>query len=244
MLIAATGDFHVGMKGKFREVFTLESVESCVRRLDYLPVSAFFFCGDLSMSRRYDAKVKQALDILRSVNARYRFMVLGNHDKWYDPSLRRVLSSPGDIKLLDGEGCRLDDLGIGVAGTMGWYDYSFSSKAGVECERYEKAVRTTKAELRKLEAGLKSIEDARVKVVVLHFSPTPETVKGDPLIGTCGSSAFMELLEAYEVDYVFHGHSHRCRDDSLEAVVGRVKVFNVACDKRCFSPLVLKLEER
>ncbi|MEM1884681.1 MAG: metallophosphoesterase, partial [Candidatus Jordarchaeales archaeon] len=129
-----------------------------------------------------------------------------------------------------------------VAGTMGWYDYSFSSRFSVEREKYEKAVKTTNAELRKLEAGLKSIEDAKLKIVVLHFSPTPETVKGDPLIETCGASKFMELLEAYEVDYVFHGHSHRCRDDSLEAVVGRVRVFNVACDKRCFSPLVLKLE--
>lgn len=242
MLVAATGDFHIGMKGKFKEIFTLENVKECVRRLDYFPVDVFLFCGDLSMSKRYDGNVKSAVDILCSANAKYRFMVLGNHDKWYDPSLRKVFSTPHYLKLLDGEGYYLDDLDLGVAGTMGWYDFSFSPKADVDRERRERAVRTTSIELKKLETGLKAVEGAGVKVVIMHFSPTPETVRGDPFIGTCGSSAFMELLEAYGVDYVFHGHSHKCRDDCLEEVTRGVKVFNVSCDKRGFTPLIVKIE--
>ncbi|MBS7288855.1 MAG: metallophosphoesterase [Candidatus Freyarchaeota archaeon] len=243
LLVAATGDFHIGMKGRFREVFTFENVEWCVRKLDYFPVDVFLFCGDLSMSKRYDDNVKRAVNILYSANAKYRFMVVGNHDRWYDPSLRRVLSAPNYLKLLDGEGCYLDDLDLGVAGTMGWYDYSFSPKADVDCERRERAVKATSIELKKLEAGLRDIEGAGVKVVVMHFSPTPETVRGDPFIGTCGSSAFMELLEAYGVDYVFHGHSHKCRDDCLEDVVRGVKVFNVSCDKRGFTPLIVEMSQ-
>jgi len=241
LLLAATGDFHLGIKGKFKDVFTLENVERCVRSLEYFPVNVFLFCGDLSMARRYDDNVKHAINMLYSVSARYRFMVVGNHDKWYDPSLRKTLSTPYCLKLLDGEGYYLEDLDLGVAGTMGWYDYSFSHKADVELERRERALKATNMELKKLEAGLRCIEDAGVKVVIMHFSPTPETVRGDPFIGLCGSSAFMELLEAYGVDYVFHGHSHKCRDDCLESVVGGVKVFNVACDKRGFTPLLVKL---
>ncbi|MEM3569491.1 MAG: metallophosphoesterase [Candidatus Jordarchaeales archaeon] len=241
LLLAVTGDFHLGIKGKFRDVFTLENIERCVRSLDYSPVDVFLFCGDLSMAKRYDESVKQALDMLYSASARYRFMVVGNHDRWYDPNLRRVLSTPYYLKLLDGEGYYLEDLDLGIAGTRGWYDYSFSPKADVERERRERAVKATAIELKKLETGLKSIKNAEVKVVIMHFSPTPETVKGDPFIGVCGSSVFMELLEAYGVDYVFHGHSHKCRDDCLESVVRGVKVFNVACDKRGFTPLVIKL---
>ncbi len=244
LLVAATGDFHIGMRGRFKKLFTLENVKRCIERLNFLPVDVFIFCGDLSMSKKYDENVKEALSFLSSANARYRFMVIGNHDWWYAPKLRKMLSDPSYIKILDGEGFYIEDLEVGVAGTRGWYDYSFNPEACSDREKYEWAVRVTERELRKLESGLKSIEDAKVKLVAMHFSPTTETVKGDPLIETCGSAKFMELLEAYDVDYVFHGHSHRCRDDNLEATVRKTMIFNVACDKRGFSPLLVKLEDR
>ena len=241
MRIAATGDFHLGIKGKFKIVFTLENVRYCLSRLEYLMVDVFLFCGDLSMEKKYNDNVKSALLLLASTPAKYRFMVIGNHDWWYTPKLKKRFFDPSDLKILDGEGCYLEDLNLGVAGVRGWYDYSFNIGVDVEREKYESALKVTSRELRKLEKALREIEDARTKIVLMHFSPTAETVKGDPCMELCGASVFMDVIESYEVNYGCHGHSHRCRDDVLERVVNGVKIFNVACDKRGFTPLIIEL---
>jgi Icc-related predicted phosphoesterase len=66
------------------------------------------------------------------------------------------------------------------------------------------------------------------KIVIMHYSPVSETVKGEPevIFPFLGSSRLVEPLNRRKVVAAFHGHAHM---GQLEGVTsGGTQVFNVA----------------
>jgi Icc-related predicted phosphoesterase len=66
------------------------------------------------------------------------------------------------------------------------------------------------------------------RVVLLHYSPIPETVQGEnpEIFSFLGSSRLARPIDDYGADAVFHGHAHH---GSLEGRTEKgVPVYNVA----------------
>jgi hypothetical protein len=66
------------------------------------------------------------------------------------------------------------------------------------------------------------------KIALLHYSPVPSTVAGEPpeIYAFLGSSRLEEPLTRYEVSAVFHGHAHSGSPEGRTRA--DVPVYNVA----------------
>lgn len=78
-----------------------------------------------------------------------------------------------------------------------------------------------------LEARLRSINYAHLRILLLHYAPTYETLEGEnPMFyETLGWNALESLLLKFRPEVVIHGHSFRGKKF---AWVDRVPVFNVS----------------
>jgi Icc-related predicted phosphoesterase len=85
----------------------------------------------------------------------------------------------------------------------------------------------TTREVEALEAGLEEISGCHRRVVLLHYSPIPETLVGEPetIWAFLGSSRLAQPIGAHRPDLVLHGHAHR---GSKAGELGPVPVRNVA----------------
>ena len=78
-----------------------------------------------------------------------------------------------------------------------------------------------------LERGLEETASCPVRLVLLHYSPTAETLRGEPqhLVPLLGSHELAVPIARYGADLVIHGHAHH---GSFEGRVGNAPVFNVS----------------
>jgi Icc-related predicted phosphoesterase len=85
----------------------------------------------------------------------------------------------------------------------------------------------TTREVEALEAGLEEISGCHRRIVLLHYSPIPETLVGEPetIWAFLGSSRLAQPISAHRPDLVLHGHAHR---GSKAGELGPVPVRNVA----------------
>ena len=107
------------------------------------PDDVLVFNGDLGNS---DATVRACLACFRDFPGT-RLGVAGNHDIWVDPGesswdrYRRLTDLFTDARVHPLEEEPVVIGGVGYAGSMGWYDYSFRDDIGVPYEAYvEKAL--------------------------------------------------------------------------------------------------------
>ena len=135
--------------------------------------------------------------------------VLGNHD--YEggkqDELIRMLTAEG-IKVLDGTGYERD--GVGFAGTKGFPGGFGRGVLTAFGEPQIKAfVQAAIDEAMKLERGLMQLR-AEKRVVVLHYAPVVETVRGEPeqIFPYLGSSRLAEVVDRHGAHMVLHGHAH------------------------------------
>jgi Icc-related predicted phosphoesterase len=79
----------------------------------------------------------------------------------------------------------------------------------------------------KLENALRSVH-ADVKVVLLHYSPIPDTLEGEPetIFPFLGSSRLLPPIDSMDAQVVFHGHAHT--GVLAGTTPAGVPVFNVA----------------
>lgn len=159
--------------------------------------------------------------------------VLGNHD--YEsgtPEIVRETLMHAGVRVLDGEACEIE--GVGIAGIKGFAGGFGRGSLGAWGEPAIKLfVQEALHEAMKLESALAKLRMPR-RIALLHYSPIAGTVQGEPLeiFPFLGSSRLEEPLLRYPVDAVFHGHAHR---GTLEAkTINGVPVFNVA------KPLLLR----
>ena len=66
-----------------------------------------------------------------------------------------------------------------------------------------------------------------LRIVLLHYSPTVETLEGEPvgIHAFLGSARLATPIAEYQPDLVLHGHAHA---GSFEGRIGETPVYNVA----------------
>ncbi len=139
--------------------------------------------------------------------------VLGNHDHESDQEDKvRAIMEDARVVVLEGETTLLDVRGtpVGIAGAKG-FGGGFEGACATEFgEREMKAfVGHTRAIARRLGVALEAL-DADVRIVLLHFSPVPETLVGERLeiYPFLGSYLLADAIDRSGADLVVHGHAH------------------------------------
>lgn len=135
--------------------------------------------------------------------------VLGNHD--YESGkaseLMKMMTEAG-VKVLDGTAYERD--GVGFAGTKGFPGGFGRGALTAFGEPEVKAfVQAAIDEALKLERALSQLRTQK-RVVVLHYAPIGDTVKGEPqeIYPYLGSSRLAEVVDRHGADLIVHGHAH------------------------------------
>jgi Icc-related predicted phosphoesterase len=139
--------------------------------------------------------------------------VLGNHDYECDEqvAIRDLLEKQG-IHVLDGTAVNLDTPSgkVGFAGTKGFAGGFGRYLLTAFGERVVKDfVLAGMVEVSKLERAMAML-DAPHRAVILHYSPIPDTLAGEPLQlhSVLGNSELAVPVDRLGADVVFHGHGH------------------------------------
>lgn len=201
--VAAIGDLHVmeDSVAPYRELFTEIGGAADVLVL----------CGDLTNFGKTSEAEILAEDI--RVCSIPVLGVLGNHDyECGQPvEVARILHEAGMI-VLDEQAHEIEGVGFaGVKGFLGGFGRGELAPFG---EPIVKAfVDEALNEARKLENGLRSLRTERT-VAVLHYSPTEETLEGEPaaIYQYLGSARLADAIDRFDhVKAVVHGHAHHGR---------------------------------
>ena len=152
--------------------------------------------------------------------------VLGNHDyeSGQQTELIRMMSAEG-IKVLDGTGYERD--GVGFAGTKGFLGgFGRGALTSFGEPEVKAFVQAAIDETLKLERAL-SLLRAPKRVVVVHYAPVADTVKGEPpeIYPYLGSSRLAEVVDRHSANLVVHGHAHHGRHEGR--TTGGIPVYNV-----------------
>jgi Icc-related predicted phosphoesterase len=214
--LAAVGDLHY-VRGGQPALSWLSRVADAA--------DVLVLCGDLTDYGR----AEEAHELARELSTAVRIpivAVLGNHDFESD-QVAEVSAALRDVgvNLLDGETCEL--LGVGFAGIKGFAGGFGRGALGPWGEPVIKQfVQEAISEALKLEAALARLRTPH-KVAVLHYSPVPDTVDGEPreIYPYLGSSRLAEPLARYPVTAVFHGHAH---NGVAQGMAGPTPVYNVS----------------
>jgi Icc-related predicted phosphoesterase len=157
--------------------------------------------------------------------------VLGNHD-WHVnrvPEVVKVIEDAG-IELLDRSHAILQLKGVpvgivGVKGHVGGFPGSYLPDFGEPDLRavYANATREVEA----IEAGLKAVETCPLRIVLLHYAPTTDTLVGEPepIWAFLGTDRLAGPIVHHNPDLVLHGHAHA---GTFEGHLGDVPVHNVS----------------
>jgi len=217
MRIAAVADLHYSPQ-------TYDKIrEQMLRVRD--DADLLIIAGDLTNYGRVSE-----MDSLLTMLVRLRIpivAVLGNHDfeSGQQEELMKLMAAEG-IKVLDGSGYERD--GVGFAGTKGFLG---GFGRGILTAFGEPEVKTfvqvSIDEALKLERAMSQLRTEK-RVVVVHYSPIPETVKGEPLeiFPYLGNSRLAEVVDRHGADLVVHGHAHHGFPDGK--TTGGIPVHNVA----------------
>src|SRR5438270_7355468 len=153
--------------------------------------------------------------------------VLGNHDfeSGKQEELAKMMTAEG-VKVLDGSGYERDGVGLaGIKGFIGGFGRGVLTAFG---EPEVKAlVQTAIDETLKLERALSMLRTEK-RVVVTHYSPVVDTVRGEPeqIFPYLGSGRLAEVIDRHQAILAVHGHAHH---GALEGkTMGGVPVYNVA----------------
>jgi Icc-related predicted phosphoesterase len=219
--IAAAGDVHCSEANRDQTAAAFAEVDG--------GVDLILLAGDLTTHGEPEQAGVLA-DACRGLRTPV-FTVLGNHDWHADrrDELVEVLSDAGIAVLDPGHAiCRPKDLEVGIVGAkgfMGGFPGSHLSNFGEPSVRalYDEAT----AEVEAIEVGLRAVETCPVRIVLLHYAPTPETLVGEQegIWTFLGTDRMAAPIAEHEPDLVLHGHAHA---GAFEGRVGAVPVFNVS----------------
>ena len=153
--------------------------------------------------------------------------VLGNHDAESNQQneLVKMMTTEG-IKVLDGSGYERDGVGFaGTKGFLGGFGRGILTSFG---EPEVKAfVQASLNETIKLERAMSQLRTER-RVVVLHYAPIGDTVKGEPpeIYPYLGNSRLAEVVDRHGANLIVHGHAHHGSPDGK--TTAGIPVHNVA----------------
>jgi Icc-related predicted phosphoesterase len=157
--------------------------------------------------------------------------VLGNHDYHCDvqDEVNARLRDAGLI-MLEGDGIVLDlpEGRLGIGGCKG-FGGGFPGRSASEFGEPEmRAFVRHSRQLAEALAGALADLDSDFRVALTHYSPVPETLKGEPpeIYPFLGSYFLAEAADGAHVDLHVHGHAHMGSEQG--ATPGGVPVRNVA----------------
>ena len=219
--VAATADVHFGRDsaGTLRP-----HLEHLCDRADVLLIA-----GDLTRCGTAEEGAVLA-DELRELEIP-TFAVLGNHDyEVEEPETLRYLMQSAGVRVLDNE-CEtidVDGARLAIVGAKG-FGGGFVGACGSDFGEPEmKAfIRHTKDIASRIEELL-ARADADARVVMLHYSPVEETLRGERLeiFPFLGSYLLAEAIDHGGADLVVHGHAHNGTERGMTP--GGIPVRNVA----------------
>lgn len=219
--IAAVGDLHLDeeLRGHYRPAF--EHVGD--------HADALLLAGDLTRHGTLEEGAVVA-DEVRDLPVPV-IAVLGNHDYHSDSQdlLAKQLSDAG-VAVLEGSGVVVSVNGtrLGVAGAKGFCS-GFPGKGGSDFGEPEmKAfIRHAREAAARLGDALGEL-DADVLVALTHYSPTKDTLAGEPpeIHAFLGSYYLAEAIDSAPTSLAIHGHAHFGSEKGLTP--GGVRVRNVA----------------
>jgi Icc-related predicted phosphoesterase len=202
--IAAAGDVH----------YDRNSRGKLARHWDELPGKAdlFMLAGDLTQVGVLEEAMPLAEDLKECPLP--VFAVLGNHDYHSDKDQEIVdLLREAGVTVLDRSGTvlQIGKCKVGVYGLKGFGGGFIGACCSDFGERETKAfIRHTKDQAEDLRLGLLQL-DADFKVVLMHYSPCPDTLMGEKkeIYPFLGSYLLGEAIDQAGANVVFHGHAHK-----------------------------------
>jgi Icc-related predicted phosphoesterase len=218
--IAAAGDIHAGTVDgdRVREAFARVEEQADVVLL----------AGDLTQHGQVD-EVCVVADACRDL-AIPVVGVLGNHD-WHSDrpgDLTRALAEAG-VVMLDRTHTILPIAGVsvGIAGVKGFVGGFGNQWANFGEPFFRDAYAETTKDVDGLERGLAAIASCGVRIALLHYSPTHETLVGErqDIWTFLGTDRLAAPIREHRPHLVVHGHAHH---GSFEGSVDGVPVYNVA----------------
>jgi Icc-related predicted phosphoesterase len=219
--IAAAGDVHASEATRERVERAFADVES--------HADVVLLAGDLTTMGQPEQAVVLA-EAARGVSLPV-FAVLGNHDYHCGRAdeIRAVLED-AEIHVLDRSWaeCEINGMRLGIVGTKGFVGgFPGSSLPDFGEPSLRQLYAETSAEVDAIAHGLQEVVHCDVRVVLLHYSPTVDTLEGEPegIHVFLGSDRLGIPIAEYPPDLVLHGHAHA---GSFEGCVGAVPVYNVA----------------
>jgi Icc-related predicted phosphoesterase len=219
--VAAAGDLHVDETRR-------EAVATAVAAMER-DADVILLAGDLTTHGEPEQAAILA-DACRDVRKTI-VAVLGNHDLHAnrEDEVTGVLRAAG-LVVLDRRSptAVVGDCRVGVAGVKGFVggfgghtlpDFGERSLREIYAE--------TGAEVDALDAGLREIAACPLRIALMHYAPTYETLVGEPTeIWTfLGSERFAAPIVEHRPDLVLHGHAHAGR---LQGSLQGVPVYNVS----------------
>src|SRR3954465_4126322 len=237
--VATAGDIHCSQANREETAAAFAAVDGTV--------DLILLAGDLTTHGEPE-QAQVLADACRDLSTPV-VAVLGNHD-WHVnrvPELRTVLEGAG-IQLLDRSHaiCRPQGVEVGIVGAkghIGGFPGSHLPDFGEPDPRAGYA--NAPAEVDALEEGLKAVETCPLRIVVLHYAPTTDTLQGEPepIWAFLGTDRLAGPIVQHQPDLVIHGHAHA---GAFEGRLADVPVFNVSVPvmKRAFWVFELGCAER
>ena len=157
--------------------------------------------------------------------------ILGNHDlhAGRGDEVAAVLREAG-VEMLDGAAkvCDVGGAEVGVVGAKGFVGgFPGSALPDFGEPLLRRAYAETTAEVEAITRGLKEVAHCAVRIVLLHYAPTSDTLHGEPegIWTYLGCDRLAVPIAEFRPDIVVHGHAHA---GSFEGAIGPVPVYNVA----------------
>ncbi len=219
--IAAAGDIHakVGDEERLTRVFA-----DAARECDLI-----LLAGDLT-GHGDPEEAAQLANACRGLDVPV-VAVLGNHDWHLDrqDEVTRVLEA-ADVTVLQRSlvVCQVNGLEVGVVGTKGFIGGFPGASLPDFGERLLRQVYAeSSAEVRAVREGLATVAHCPIRVVLLHYSPSLQTLRGEPegIWAFLGDERLAGPVVEHRPDLVLHGHAHA---GTFEGAIGATPVFNVA----------------
>ncbi len=221
MWIAAGGDLHLAPATK---VAALQAELRAVASAADLVLLA----GDLT-GQGHPSEAAAVAEACADIGAPV-VCVLGNHDRMWDEgrAVAAALRGSGVI-VLDPGSHAIEVAGrwVGIAGASG-SGGGFGSRGRWAFGGGDKQTRGQAADAAgELDQALAAIGHCTVRIALLHYSPTVETLVGEQphLWPALGSERLAEPIHRHKPDLVIHAHAH---EGSARGSVGEVPVLNVS----------------
>ncbi|WP_312871818.1 metallophosphoesterase family protein [Amycolatopsis acididurans] len=219
--VAAVGDVHLGedARGRLRP-----ALDNLAGHADVL-----LLAGDLTRHGALD-EARVAAEEFSGLDVPV-VAVLGNHDHHCDlgDDIAKLLEDHG-IVVLEGTATtlRVNGQRLGVAGVKG-FGGGFAGKCASNFgEREMKAFVSHTIERSEALRGALARLDTDVRIALTHYSPIPETLRGEPpeIYPFLGCYQLGEVIDEARADLAVHGHAHFGCEQGVTP--GGVRVRNVA----------------